>query len=191
MVKTLVMLGMLGAAAGAGCGSTATPPPNTPTAPVADPPLSAGPVANAGATGSAAAPPTPTTPPRADPPAPDPAQVKAALLASETVAWTTAKPAFDKACASCHTKDGKKAAKKKLDHFDMSSYPPGGHHTGTIGYTIREVLGLTDKPATMPYGKPGTVKGEDLALIKAWTDAWETAEKGGAHPPHGPDKDDD
>ncbi|MEO8548515.1 MAG: hypothetical protein ABI678_01010 [Kofleriaceae bacterium] len=98
---------------------------------------------------------------------------------------------FDKACASCHTKAGKKSAKKKLDHFDMDTYPPGGHHTGTIGFTIRDVLGISAKKPTMPYDKPGSVKGDDLATIKAWTDAWETAEKGGAHPPVAPDKDDD
>lgn len=126
-----------------------------------------------------------------DPARPDPATVKAELLASERAAWDTAKPAFDKACSTCHTKAGKKSAKKKLDHFDMDTYPPGGHHTGTIGFTIREVLGLTGKKATMPFDKPGSVQGEDLAKIKAWTDAWEAADKGGAHPPAAPDKDDD
>jgi len=32
---------------------------------------------------------------------------------------------------------------------------------------------------------------EDRAKIKAWTDAWEAADKGEAHPPAAPDKDDD
>ena len=145
--------------------------------------------------GSAVATPTPALPVTSSeppaPPAPDPAKVKADLLASETSAWETAKPVFVKACASCHTKAGKKSAKKKLDHMDMDTYPIGGHHTGTIGFTIREVLGLSGKKATMPYDKPGSVQGDDLAKITAWTDAWEAAEKGGAHPPHGPEKDDD
>lgn len=122
---------------------------------------------------------------------PDPATVKADLLASERAAWDTAKPVFDKSCATCHTKAGKKSAKKKLDHFDMDTYPPGGHHSGTIGFTIREVLGLTGKKPTMPFDKPGSVQGEDLARVKAWTDAWETADKAGAHPPAAPDTDDD
>jgi hypothetical protein len=42
----------------------------------------------------------------------------------------------------------------------------------------------------MPYDKPGSVKGDDLAKIKAWTDAWEAAEKGGAHPAHADGHDD-
>jgi len=144
-------------------------------------------------TGSAVATPepTPTKEPAkpADPPMPDPAKVKADLLAAETAAFATAKPVFEKACATCHTKAGKKAAKKKLDHFDLDTYPLGGHHTGPIGFTIRDVLGISGKKPTMPYGKPGSVKGDDLAAIKSWTDAWEAADKGGAHPPAAPDKD--
>jgi mono/diheme cytochrome c family protein len=117
--------------------------------------------------------------PAEPPPQKDP---KVELLAAETAAWETAKPVFEKACATCHTSAGKKAAKKKLDHFNLDTYPLGGHHTATIGYTIRDVLGITGKKPTMPYDKPGSVQGEDLAKIKAWTDAWEASEKGGAHP---------
>jgi mono/diheme cytochrome c family protein len=176
MVRTFTML--LLTAALAACGSTsAAAPKTTPSEPVA--------------TGAEAPKemPKPAEPGRSEPataepvkedPKPDP---KAALLASETSAWEAAKPAFAKYCATCHTKDGKKAAKKKLDHFDMDTYPLGGHHTSTIGFTIREVLGLAGKKATMPYDKPGSVKGDELAAIKAWTDSWEAAEKAGAHPP--------
>ena len=70
-------------------------------------------------------------------------------------------------------------------------YPLGGHHTATIGFTIRDVLGISGKKATMPYDKPGSVQGDDLAAIKAWTDAWEAADKGGAHPSHGAGTDND
>lgn len=118
----------------------------------------------------------------AEPTKPDVADVKADLLASERSAWGAAQPVFEKACASCHTKAGKKAAKKKLDHFNMDTYPLGGHHTQTIGFTIRDVLGISGKKPTMPYDKPGSVQGEDLAKIKLWTDAWEAAEKAEAHP---------
>jgi mono/diheme cytochrome c family protein len=107
----------------------------------------------------------------------------AALLAREVAAWKAAQPVFTASCATCHSKDGKKATKKKLDHFTLDSYPPGGHHTATIGFTIRDVLGISGKKPTMPYNKPGAVQGDDLAAIKAWTDAWEAAEKAGAHPP--------
>lgn len=117
----------------------------------------------------------------------------AELLATETSAWETAKPVFEKACASCHTSAGKEASKKKLDHFNMDAYPLGGHHAAMIGFTIREVLGISGKKATMPSDKPGSVQGDDLAKIKAWTDAWEAAEKAGAHPTvaGGHDDDDD
>jgi mono/diheme cytochrome c family protein len=126
---------------------------------------------------------TPEMPKEPEKPAETPKDPKVELLAAETAAWETAKPVFEKSCATCHTSAGKKAAKKKLDHFNMDTYPLGGHHTATIGYTIREVLGISGKKPTMPYDKPGSVKGDDLAKIKAWTDAWEAAEKGGAHPP--------
>jgi len=136
--------------------------------------------------GSGSAVATPTEPPKEPekpaepaPPAKDP---KVELLAAETSAWETAKPVFDKTCANCHTTAGKKASKKKLDHFNFDTYPLGGHHTATIGFTIRDVLGISGKKPTMPSGKPGSVKGDDLAKIKAWTDAWEAAEKGSAHP---------
>jgi predicted small lipoprotein YifL len=162
----------------AACGSK-PPPPTTPVEPPQD---HADHDHGAGAGSSvAASDPTPKEPEA--PAKPDAAKVKADLLAVERTAWDTAKPAFDKACATCHTKAGKKSAKKKMDHFNMDLYPPGGHHTGTIGFTIREVLGIDGKKPTMPFNKPGSVQGEDLEKIKAWTDAWVAADKGGAHPP--------
>jgi mono/diheme cytochrome c family protein len=114
---------------------------------------------------------------------PEPA--KAALLAAETSAWATARPTFTQYCAACHTKAGKKATNKRLDHFqfDLDTYPPGGHHAATIGVTIRKVLGITGKKPTMPFGQPGVVQGDELGAIKRWTDAWEAAERAGAHPP--------
>lgn len=111
----------------------------------------------------------------------DAAKTKAKLLAAETRAWQAATPALQKHCASCHTKDGKSASRKRLDHFNFTSYPVGGHHAAKIGVTVRRVLGLERKKATMPFGKAGTVTGDDLAAIKAWTEAWEVADKGGAH----------
>ena len=155
------------------CGSKAPAPKTTATEPSGSAtPISAGSDAHSEA-------PKPTEPEKAaEPPKPDP---KVELVAAETSAWTTAKPVFTKYCATCHTKDGNKAARKKLDHFTMDTYPLGGHHTATIGFTIRDVLGISGKKATMPYDKPGSVKGDELAAIKAWTDAWEAAEKAGAH----------
>lgn len=134
------------------------------------------------ASASPAATPPPATPGEPDRAAADP---KPDLLAAETAAWATARPVVEQACATCHTNAGKKATKKKLGHFNFDSYPPSGHHTSTIGFTIRDVLGLSGKKPTMPFDKPGSVHGDDLAKIKAWADAWEAAEKAGAHPPAG------
>jgi mono/diheme cytochrome c family protein len=124
---------------------------------------------------------------------------KAALLAEEHAAYEKAKPAFEKFCAGCHTQGGKQATEKKLDHFEMTSYPFGGHHAGTIGPTIRKVLAIEGGKATMPNGKPGSVSGDDLTAIAAWSKAWDAAQTAGAHPAaphydhhdHGHDDDDD
>jgi mono/diheme cytochrome c family protein len=118
----------------------------------------------------------------AEPAKPDPGKMKAELMASETAAYETAKPVFGKYCASCHTKAGKTATKKKLDHFSMDSYPFGGEHTKSIGNEIRKVLGIDGAKPTMPFDHPGSVKGEELATIKAWTEAWQASGKSGNHP---------
>ena len=118
------------------------------------------------------------------------------LLAAETAAWNTAKPVFERACARCHTSAGKDTGKKKLAHFNMDTYPLGGHHAAMIGPEVREVLGLAGTKATMPSDAPGSVTGDDLAKIKAWADAWDAADTAGAHPKaakaaHDDDDDDD
>jgi mono/diheme cytochrome c family protein len=186
------------AAAAAACGSRPPTPTNPPVAAVPDsadhehagaagetppPAHDDGDHEHGGSAGETPAPALPATS--------HAASGKAELLANERIAWDTAKPVFDRACASCHTTTGKKAAKKKLDHFNMDTYPLGGHHTQTIGFTIRDVLGISGKKPTMPFGKPGSVQGQDLAKVKAWTDAWETAEQAGAHPTVGVKHDDD
>lgn len=131
-------------------------------------------------------------PPKPEPPKPDPEKVKADLLAAENAAYDNAKPVFRKYCASCHTKGGKKATGKKLGHFDMTTYPFGGAHTKSIGNEVRVVLAIDgNKKATMPDDKPGSIKGDDLALIKAWTEAWQAAGAAGVHPAEPADKDDD
>jgi mono/diheme cytochrome c family protein len=158
----------------AACGGGASKPATTPAEPAHEEHH-----ASVGTAGSGATVTPPTEPSeQTEPPAKDP---KAELLAAEATAWDTAKPVFEKACASCHTSAGKKSSKKKLDHFNFDTYPPGGHHTATIGTTIREVLGLSGEKPTMPYDKPGSVQGDDLAKMKAWTDAWAAADKAGAH----------
>lgn len=103
------------------------------------------------------------------------------LLAAEVAAYEAAAPVFDQACARCHRDGGKKASKKKLEHFDMTSYPFGGHHVATITTTLRHVLGIDGARASMPADKPGSVGGDDLELIEAWADAYDAAEQAGAH----------
>ncbi len=160
----------------AACGSS-KPAPTAP--PPADPiPMTEGPT-------TPAEPTEPTTPAGpikpAEPPAPDPAKVKADLLAAETAAFDKAKPVFDKWCTKCHTKSGKKMSQKKLDHFDMTTYPFGGHHAMELGGQIRKSLGIDGSKPTMPFDKQGAVKGDELALIAAWADAFDASHKGGAH----------
>lgn len=127
----------------------------------------------------------PVTPTPSEPEAPSPETIKANLLAAETAAFEKAKPVFDKWCASCHSKDGKKTSAKKREHFDMTTYPFGGHHAMEISGEIREVLGVTGKKPTMPADKKGAVKGEELELVKAWADAFDASHQGGAHEGHG------
>jgi mono/diheme cytochrome c family protein len=172
MMKTL-LLAVLVAACG---GGSSKPTPTTP--PPADPVPMKEPVATEPAT-----PEEPAKP--AEPPAPDPAKIKAELLAAETAAFEQAKPVFDKHCARCHVKGAKLANKKKLDHFDMTAYPFTGEHAMEISGEIRKALAIGGGKATMPFDKKGAVKGDELALIAAWADAFDASHKGGAHEGHG------
>jgi hypothetical protein len=118
-------------------------------------------------------------------PAPaDPVRSKAELLAAEASAYEAAKPVFDRFCASCHQQGHTSATPSKLDHFDMTTYPFGGHHAMEMASEIREVLGLDGGTPTMPKNQPGAVTGDDLALIAAWADAFDAAHRGGAHDGH-------
>lgn len=116
-----------------------------------------------------------------EPAGPTPEELKANLRLAEDAAFAAAKPVFETFCASCHQQGQKGATQKKLDHFDMTRYPFEGEHAGEMAATIRTVLGIDGGKATMPKGKPGTVKGDDLALIAAWADAFQASHEGGAH----------
>jgi len=176
MTKPLLLLALLAAAAAAACGSskpasTTTPPPADPV-PMKEP-----------AAGAPAEPARPAGP--AEPAAPDPAKVKAELLAAETAAFEKARPVFEKHCATCHVKGAKLATAKKLGHFDMTKYPFGGSHAMEISSEIRKVLAIGGGKPTMPLNNKGAVKGDELALIAAWADAFDASHKGGAHEGHG------
>jgi hypothetical protein len=103
------------------------------------------------------------------------------LLAAEMAAFEKAKPVFDRWCAKCHSKQGKMAGAKKLDHFDMTSYPFGGHHAMEISREIRKSLGIGGGSPKMPADNKGAVQGEELELIKAWADAFDASHAAGAH----------
>jgi uncharacterized membrane protein len=113
-----------------------------------------------------------------------PAASSGDLKAAESAAFARARPVFDKHCARCHTKDGTDARPKALEHFDMTSYPFGGHHADDITAEIRAVLAIPGGKPTMPLDQPGAVTGNELALIAAWADAYDKAHPAGAHGDH-------
>ena len=176
MKQALIALCIVGAACG-GTKPNPTPPANTNAVPIAEPSESATP-------SEPANPVAPVKPEPAQPAAPDPAKVKAELLAAEMAAYEKAKPVFVKYCAKCHSKDGSKQSTSKREHFDITTYPFGGHHAMDVHNEVRVALGVTGKKPTMPADKKGAVKGEELELVKAWADAFEASHKGGAHEGH-------
>jgi hypothetical protein len=99
------------------------------------------------------------------------------VTAAERSAFDDARPAFERHCFRCHTKDGKKAKAKARAHLDMSSYPFGGHHAGEAGAAVLTALGLGPerKRATMPSDEPGAVAGDDLRLMRQWAEAFTAA----------------
>lgn len=160
-----------------GGGASQAPAPD----PIAPPPAAPAPA-------SAPAPiATPARPAPAPPAPPAPAPVTAdALRTAELAAFERAKPVFDKWCARCHAEGGRATSAKKRSHFDMTRYPFGGHHAADIADEVREVLGLTGEKPTMPPNKKGAVRGDELALIQAWADAFDAAHAtGAAHDHHG------
>ncbi len=99
----------------------------------------------------------------------------------ERQAYERARPVLERYCASCHTSQRGSAA--ALVHFSMDGYPFGGHHANEIAGTIRQVLGVNGEKATMPQGRPGVVKGEELQRVIDWADAVDRAQASAL--PHG------
>lgn len=116
-------------------------------------------------------------------PAPTAAQTD--LLTAERAAYDRARPVFERHCAKCHTTAGRNARRALLSHFNMDAYPLGGHHAAEIGATIREVLGATGEPPSMPRDNKGAVRGDELALILAWAEAFDRAHPAHEHHEHG------
>jgi len=117
--------------------------------------------------------------PPPEPAKPDPEALKKEAMDAETAAYEKAKPVFEGFCKGCHVKGQKNATAKKLAEFDITAYPFAGKHANAKD--IRTVLGIGGGKPTMPKTKPGSVKGDDLAAISAWADAWDAADAAGAH----------
>jgi hypothetical protein len=122
-----------------------------------------------------------------------PATLEADPIAQEMQTYEQAKPVFEKYCAACHTERARGTEHAEaLLHFSMDRYPFGGHHADEIGAEIRAVLGAADNEPTMPPDNPGVVRGEELALVLAWADAFDRAQavrtKDQGHGRHQPDE---
>jgi hypothetical protein len=106
-----------------------------------------------------------------------PAAREADPMTQEMHAYEQARPVFEKYCAACHTeRDRGTEHAEALLHFSMDGYPFGGHHADEIGAEVRAVLGAADNEPTMPPDNPGVVRGEELALVLAWADAFDRAQ---------------
>jgi hypothetical protein len=111
--------------------------------------------------------------------------------AAERVAYASAKPVLASYCAPCHTTEGSRSTRAARKHFNMDTYPFGGHHSAAIGREIREVLGASGPKATMPKDDPGSVQGDELRLIVAWADAFDKAHPGAPGATHDHESGDD
>jgi hypothetical protein len=104
-------------------------------------------------------------------------QVARAQADAEREAYERARPVFEKYCTKCHTPTGGGHDDLAIEHLDMSTYPFGGHHGAEAGAEVREALGAapSGEEATMPDDAPGSVEGDDLALVLAWADEFDRA----------------
>ncbi len=171
----LVLLALvpLGCGSSQGAGPAPTPTSDRP----ADPPVLSQAAPDAGVT-------EPTPPPPESPDAAPASEGDAAPsdpLAEERAAYERAAPVFERHCFVCHTKAGARATRSALHHVRMDSYPFGGHHADELAAIVRQVLGATGERPTMPRNDPGSVRGEDLAAVLAWADAFDRAQAAGLH----------
>jgi mono/diheme cytochrome c family protein len=99
-------------------------------------------------------------------PAATPAAPSASAPApAEKTPTEQARAVFDQRCASCHTAGANAKAGKHLKLVDGVLV---GHHAGTLGKTMRRVLGVGSK-ATMPPGGPA-LEEQERQLLVAWAE---------------------
>ena len=159
MTQSLITL--LFTAALAACGSTSPAAKTLPSEAAA----SGSPVvASSTPPSEPAVPPEPAKPaesPRPEPEKLAPAAIdpKAELLAAETSAWEAAKPVFTKYCATCHTKDGKKAAKKKLASFEEPSAVSSSRRAAALERRTPMSPGASPRSKCRPRGRDGAIPG--------------------------------
>ncbi|MGH1348839.1 MAG: nuclear transport factor 2 family protein [Nannocystales bacterium] len=108
--------------------------------------------------------------------APRPPQV-----AAEVATYKAAKEVFAKHCGGCHARGGAQWSEKAAAHFDMSSYPFGGHHAAEIDQEVLRSLGQSGRGATMPKSAPGSLSPDEMALIASWARAFAVAKDAGFH----------
>jgi len=97
----------------------------------------------------------------------------------EQDAYERARPVFEKYCTKCHSPSSPGADSMAIEHLDMGAYPFKGHHAAEAGAEVREALGASGEPATMPDDEPGAVKGAELDVVLAWAAAFDRAHGGG------------
>lgn len=171
MSRTLSILGAL-AIAGASCGGSKAPETASPTADPSPTPVGpASPLHEHGSADERAQASPVESAPEAVPTTSD------ELLAAEARAYEAAKPVFEKYCVECHRPGAgsPQLQKKALKHLSMETYPFKGHHAHELGAIIRQSLGVDGGKITMPKNDKGSVKGEELALIVAWSRAFDAA----------------
>jgi uncharacterized membrane protein len=119
---------------------------------------------------------TPTPAPHADATAASPADL-------EHAAFEQARPVFARYCDGCHSEQGAHRDREALRDLVTTRYPFAGRRAAVAGHAVAVSLGRGHR-ATMPDDHPGSVRGDDLARVMAWADAFDRAHATARTPSH-------
>ena len=97
---------------------------------------------------------------------------------AERVAYTRARPVFAQYCDSCHSRESLHVDREATRNLTTDSYPFGGRRGAARRDTRFVCRSAKAIGATMPDDHPGSVRGNDLAAVLTWADAFDRA-----HPP--------